>query len=185
MSAPARDSPGGRDRSGPVRAVRDPALRPARVEDLPALFRVRASTRQNALSEADLAARGITRDSLHAAMARGDFATWLCEVDGEVVGFCTADAATGEVGALAVQAGFEGRGIGRALLAAAVGFLRAAGCRRPWLMAGADPALRSHGFYRVQGWQATGRVDARGDEEMRLPAHGAAGTTATPEPGER
>lgn len=185
MSGPACGAQGAGDRSGSARAAPGPSLRPARVGDLPALFRVRASTRQNALSEADLAVRGITRDGLRAAMAREGFAAWVCGIDGEVVGFCTADAATGEVGVLAVQAGFEGRGIGRALLAEAVGFLHAAGCRRPWLMAGADPALRSHGFYRAQGWQATGRVDARGDEEMQLPAHGAAGPAATPGPGER
>lgn len=151
----------------PAQAVApEPSIRRAGPADVGALFEVRAGTRENALSGDRLAARGITPDRLAAALAQETVGSWVCEVDGRVVGFCNADAGSGEILVLAVRAGFEGRGIGRSLLAAAVAFLQAAGCTRPWLMAGADPALRSHGFYRANGWQPTGRVDAHGDEEL-------------------
>uniref|UniRef100_UPI00286B0A7B GNAT family N-acetyltransferase n=1 Tax=Roseateles sp. TaxID=1971397 RepID=UPI00286B0A7B len=97
----------------------------------------------------------------------GDIHSWVAVQEAQVVGFCNVQDRSGEVLVLAVQAGFEGHGLGRALLDCAVQHLHAvAGCERIWLMAGADPALRSHGFYRAQGWRPSGRCDQHGDEEL-------------------
>jgi ribosomal protein S18 acetylase RimI-like enzyme len=144
------------------------SIRPAQLADIDATFDVRGATRQSAIPRERLAQLGITPASVAEAMRGDTYRSWLCEADGAIVGFCNADAATGEVVVLAVRTGFEGTGIGRALLAAAVAYLQARQCPRIWLMAGADPALRSHGFYRGLGWRPTGRTDARGDEELEF-----------------
>jgi GNAT superfamily N-acetyltransferase len=146
-----------------------PQIRPARDEDVAEQFRVRAATRDNAISATRLAELGITPDSVQADLRAGDIHSWVGLHGEQVVAFCSVADHSGEVLVLAVQAGFEGRGLGRALLDTAVRHLReVAGCRRIWLMAGADLSLRSHGFYRALGWRTSGRVDAHGDEELLL-----------------
>jgi GNAT superfamily N-acetyltransferase len=149
-------------------------LRLAVPGDTDALFDVRAATRDNAIPRERLAALGITPATLAAAMAQGDYRAWVIEADHRVVAFCGADRSQGEIAVLAVRSGFEGRGFGAQLLDAAVAWLHATGCERVWLFAGADPALRSHGFYRARGWAPSGRRDANGDEELVLDVRGGA-----------
>jgi GNAT superfamily N-acetyltransferase len=144
------------------------SIRPAGIDDIEATFDVRGATRQAAVPRERLARLGITPASVAEAMRGDTYRSWVGVADGGIVGFCNADAATGEVIVLAVKAGCEGTGLGRALLAAAVGYLHARGCPRIWLMAGADPALRAHRFYRAHGWEPTGRTDGHGDEELEL-----------------
>lgn len=146
-----------------------PEIRPTRDEDVAELFRVRAATRENAISATRLAELGITVESVRSALQAGELHSWVGLSAEKVVAFCSVADHSGEVLVLAVQAGFEGQGLGRALLDTAVQHLReVAGCQRIWLMAGADITLRSHGFYRALGWRPTGRVDAQGDEELLL-----------------
>lgn len=144
-------------------------IRATRCEDVADLFRVRAATRDNAIDSTRLAELGITPASVHADLQAGAIHSWVGLHAEQVVAFCSVADHSGEVLVLAVQAGFEGRGLGRALLDTAVRHLReVAGCRRIWLMAGADITIRSHGFYRALGWRPSGRVDAQGDEELLL-----------------
>lgn len=141
-------------------------IRPATLDDVDETFSVRGATRENAIPRARLAALGITPATVSAAMQSGTYRSWVAEADGRIVGFCNAEAASGEVIVLAILDGYERRGIGQALLTQAVNFLQAQGCPRLWLMAGSSQALRSHGFYRANGWMPSGRRDAIGDEEM-------------------
>ncbi|OYU25371.1 MAG: GNAT family N-acetyltransferase [Burkholderiales bacterium PBB2] len=144
-------------------------LRAACSADVDAMFHIRARTRDNAISPQRLAELGITPARLRAAFDDGAVCGWLAvDGDDQAIGFCNVDPASGEVLVLAVLAGKEGQGVGCALLDAAVTHLQSVGSPPPWLMAGADPALRSHGFYRAQGWRPSGRRDAHGDEELRL-----------------
>jgi GNAT superfamily N-acetyltransferase len=138
--------------------------------DIDACFSVRGRTRENAISREQLAAIGITPESSSAALESGRVKGWVCEDDGQVVGFCSGDTETGEVLVLAVLPEYEGKGVGRRLLAEVVRELRARGHGRLWLAASADPAHRSHGiyFYRAQGWKPMGEVDAAGDEILVL-----------------
>lgn len=146
-------------------------LRAACSADVDAMFHIRARTRDNAISPQRLAELGITPATLRAVFDDGAVCGWLAvDGDDQAIGFCNVEPASGEVLVLAVLANCEGQGLGRDLLAAAVSHLQSVGSPRPWLMAGADPALRSHGFYRAQGWQPSGRRDDHGDEELRLGA---------------
>jgi GNAT superfamily N-acetyltransferase len=71
---------------------------------------------------------------------------------------------------LALLPAHEGQGVGRQLLARVVDRLLAAGHGRLFLGCSADPASRSHGFYRHLGWRSTGSVDAHGDEVLEYAA---------------
>ena len=88
---------------------------------------------------------------------------WVAEDGGRVVGLVLAtpshdaDATpeVGEIGAIHVEPGRHGQGIGRRLLAAAVDDLRAAGFRRAtlWVIRENTEARR---FYESNGWQPDG-----------------------------
>ncbi|SMC23481.1 N-acetylglutamate synthase, GNAT family [Andreprevotia lacus DSM 23236] len=140
-------------------------IRATRSEDFPTLFDLRARTRENAMSVAELAARGITPDSAAEALHTGLVRGWLCEVDGQIVGFASGDRDGGEMLVLAVLPEYEGRGIGRALLAKVTAWPAECGHQRIWLSANPDSAVRAYGFYRHCGWVATGEL-VDGEEIM-------------------
>jgi ribosomal protein S18 acetylase RimI-like enzyme len=143
-------------------------FRETRTGDVTACFAVRGRTREHAISREQLAAVGITPASVAADLASGRVLGRVCADDGEVVAFCSGDAETGEVLVLAVLAEYEGKRIGKRLLADVVDALRARGHRRLWLTTSPDPASRAYGFYRAQGWLPSGKTDAIGDEILVL-----------------
>jgi ribosomal protein S18 acetylase RimI-like enzyme len=143
-------------------------FRETRLSDIEALFEVRARTRQNPLSRADLAQLGITPESTAAAFGSGTIVGFVCTCDDRVVGFCSGEFDGGEILVLAVLPDFEGRGIGKQLLSSVVARLQQPGARRVWLAAAADPTVRAHGFYRALGWQPNGERTSNGDEILEL-----------------
>ncbi|WP_420821232.1 GNAT family N-acetyltransferase [Ramlibacter rhizophilus] len=70
----------------------------------------------------------------------------------------------GEIVVLAILPEWEGRGIGKRLLAMAIEELATLGLARLFLGCSTDPNSRSYGFYRRLGWRSTGQIDAAGDE---------------------
>jgi ribosomal protein S18 acetylase RimI-like enzyme len=143
-------------------------FRKAQVGDVDRTFTVRGQTRQNPLSQDDLARYGITPESIAVGMASKAIEGWVCLDDAEIVGFCNGDTLTGEVLVLAVLPAYEGKGIGKRLLANVVLQLRAVGFKTPWLAASPDSGIRAYGFYRNLGWQPTGRCLRNGDEILEL-----------------
>ena len=134
------------------------------IADLPAVFELRVSTTENAVTMESLEADyGITPDSLAAAMA-SDVRGWLCEAGGRVVGFTMGDRSNGEVQVVAVLPEYEGMGIGKTLLAQVQAWLFAEGHDEIWLLANPDSGVRAHGFYRKLGWQSDGA--RKGDDEI-------------------
>jgi GNAT superfamily N-acetyltransferase len=129
---------------------------------------MRGQTRQNAVSEQRLAELGITATSWAEDIASGVLPGFVCRADGVMVAYCFGAADSGEVVVLAVLPAFEGQGLGRDLLARVVALLRSLGHSRLFLGCSADPASRSHGFYRQLGWRSTGQRDKLGDEELEL-----------------
>jgi len=96
----------------------------------------------------------------------------VCIHDSCIVGHCVGDSKTGEIVGLSVQPAYRRQGIGKRLLSLVVGWQRAAGAKRLWLDAPADPALPAHGFYRALGWQPTGErsgAGPSGTEILELP----------------
>ena len=130
-------------------------LRVATPADIPALFDVRTSVRENHLDLEQLAERGVTPDAI-AKMLDGDARTWVVEESGRIVAFSMGDARTGTVFALFVRPEAEGRGYGRALLDTTEAWLFEAGWETIWLQTGEDPANRAHALYRQAGWELAG-----------------------------
>lgn len=143
-------------------------FREALPSDIEALFRVRASTRENPISKEQLASLGITEASIATSMTSGRVQGWVCMYGTSLVGFCNGDMETGDVLVLAVLPEFERRGVGAGLLSRTVEFLRSAGASTIWLAASPDARVRSHGFYRSLGWQPNGKKGANGDEILVL-----------------
>ena len=139
-------------------------FREMQVQDLPAVFELRVSTRENAVTLEELEEDyGITPASLAEAMTR-DVKGWLSEEQGLVVGFATGDRSNGEVQVVAVRPGFEDRGIGKQLLGFVQRWLHQEGHDEVWLLSNPDSGIRAHGFYRKLGWQPTG--ERRGYDEV-------------------
>lgn len=126
------------------------------VSDLPEVFSVRVSTKENSVTMQELEKEyELTPRSLAAAMLinmRG----WVCEVDGRIVGFAMGDNQSGEMTVIAVLSEYEERGIGRRLLAKVRDWLFQSGFDEIWLVTTPDPSFRAYGFYLSQGWTATG-----------------------------
>lgn len=136
-------------------------IRPAEPADVPAIFHVRTSVTENHLSHAELAARGITQDSVTAMIASGPCA-WVAVDGGQIVGFSMIDADEGALFAAFVLPSHAGQGIGRRIVdcAEAALFARHDLC---WLETGRD--TRAAGFYRRLGW---GNAQDIGGGDLRL-----------------
>ncbi|MGB5870039.1 MAG: GNAT family N-acetyltransferase [Albidovulum sp.] len=146
-----------------------PIIRPMVPEDVEATLAMRARTRENAMTLAELEAEyGITPQSAAEAL-RTTQKGWLCEHDGKVAGFAIGDCATGEVVVLAVLPDYEGQGFGKSLLEHVHAALRAAGHDTIWLWANPDPAMRAAGFYARMGYHMTQEVGADSVKLQRGP----------------
>lgn len=146
------------------------SFRKAVPADAATCIEIRALTRENAFSEEQLRALGITVDTWSEGIRDGSAPGYVCCVDDRMIGYCFGDRDSGEVVVLALLPGFEGKGIGKQLLQLVVDDFRATGFKRLFLGCSTDAAARSYGFYRHLGWVSTGELDDAGDEilEIRL-----------------
>lgn len=140
-------------------------IRPATPDDVEILFDIRCSVRENHQSRGELAQIGVTPKSVREMIESGDYVSTLVEVDGRPVGFSMAQISERYVFACFVMPDFEGRGAGRAAMAAAEAGLRDAGAEQAWLSTGSDPGLRAVGFYKHLGWREDGYLD---DGQLRF-----------------
>ena len=135
------------------------ALRPAQLGDWDEVQDLRLSVTENRLSDPSRVTRSMYHDYI---LDRGR--GWVAEADGAILGFCIA-ALDGEVWALFVRPGCEGRGVGQALMRACVDWLTEQGVGEAMLETGAD--TRAEAFYRRFGWIEAGR--SRHDITFKLP----------------
>ncbi|TLX13052.1 GNAT family N-acetyltransferase [Rhizobium sp. MHM7A] len=126
-------------------------LRKALLTDIMALKAVRSSVVENTLNDVSK----VTDADYEWYVTNPGVALW--EENGTVVGFSAADPRDGNVWALFVAPGFEGRGIGSVLLGEACACLKEAGLGRAWLTT--DPDTRAERFYRAAGWEHIGEND--------------------------
>ena len=130
-------------------------IRIARPADVPSLFDVRTSVRENHQSVEELARIGVTPETV-ATMLDGEGRGWVAEENGRIVAFSMADAAQATIFAMFVQPGYEGKGLGRALMDEAEKWLFARGCDEIWLLTDRNPRVRANGFYQHLGWRNDG-----------------------------
>lgn len=131
------------------------SIRVAAEADVETLFDIRTSVRENHESREQLAAIGVTPESV-GGMLGTTARAWLAEFDGVPAAFSMADAGQGTIFAMFVRPEYEGRGLGRALMREAEDWLFAAGWDEIWLLTGGGP-LRANGFYKHLGWEVKGR----------------------------
>lgn len=142
--------------------------RPASPDDAEECVAMRGRTRENAFTEEQLRAIGVTSTSWGENIASGALPGHVCTVDATIVGYCFGVRDTGEIQVLAVLPDFENRGIGRELLNRTTEKLAELGHRRLFLGCSPDPNSRSYGFYRHLGWRSTETFDQFGDEILEI-----------------
>jgi GNAT superfamily N-acetyltransferase len=123
-------------------------LRQAVRGDVPEIQRVRRSVTENRLTTTV-----VSDDEVIEAIERTGRG-WVVEDAGRIVGFAIGHAGTGNIWALFVEPGHDGRGHGRRLHDAMVAWLWAQGLTRLWLTTG--PETRAARFYEAAGWQLVG-----------------------------
>jgi GNAT superfamily N-acetyltransferase len=135
-------------------------LRDATLDDHAAITAIRMTVTENVLTDP---AKVTYADYVAyiSDVGRG----WVAEVNGAIVGFSFANR-SGLIWALFIAPGFEGRGLGQALLACCIDWLRANGCARAFLDTG--PNTRAERFYRRNGWRETARTPLSVDYELKL-----------------
>ncbi|SFC87667.1 Acetyltransferase (GNAT) family protein [Massilia yuzhufengensis] len=109
---------------------------------------IRLAVRENVLRDPARVTLQMYEDYLD-RLGRG----WVAEADGEIVAFCYAARGDASIWALFVDPRHEGRGLGKALLALAVGWLFELGHER--IRLGTAPDTRADRFYLAQGWDRT------------------------------
>ena len=124
-------------------------FREARRDEIRQIQIVRKSVKENVLSDPS---RVTDQDCEEFLVVRGK--GWVCETDGQVVGFAIADLKERNIWALFVHPGYEGRGIGRRLHGMMLDWYFAQTMDTVFLGTAFD--TRAERFYRKAGWKEVG-----------------------------
>ena len=145
-------------------------IRDAAEEDIPAIFEVRTSVRENHLSVEQMAELGITHQTVLDALRTAP-CIWVAVEEDRVVGFSMADAEDACVFAAFVRPEWAGQGVGRRLMERAEAFLFE---RHNSIWLHTDGASSAAGFYEELGWERMPDVEGRDArfEKHRAPAGG-------------
>jgi GNAT superfamily N-acetyltransferase len=127
-------------------------IREATEDDIPAIFSVRTSVRENHLSVEQMAEFGITHEVIRLALHE-EPCIWVAVAGDQIVGFAMGPAADACLFALFVRPEWEGRGIGTRLIERAEAYLFERH-HSIWLRTdGSSPAAA---FYEKLGWKRMG-----------------------------
>jgi GNAT superfamily N-acetyltransferase len=121
--------------------------------DIPAMSAIRLAVRENVLNNPARVTTQMYEDYLE-RLGRG----WVCEQDGEIIGFSYAEMADGSIWALFVSPDKEGLGAGAPLLKLATEWLFSQGHATVTLGTAAN--TRADRFYLAQGWTRGEMKDA-------------------------
>ena len=133
-------------------------FREATPKDIPQIQIVRHSVKENTLSNPNLVT---DQDCLEFLTQRGK--GWVCECEGQIVGFAIADLKENNIWALFIDPKFEGKGIGSKLQHIMLDWYFSQGKTYIWL--GTSPNTRAEIFYRKTGWIEKGK---NGPDEIKF-----------------
>ena len=125
-----------------------PTYRAAELADIPALMEIREAVRENRL----VALRLGREDYVQALTVDGR--AWVCEADGQVVGFVCGRPPKKDIWALFVRPEYEGRGIGTALMTLVEAWMFEQGLEA--LTLSTAPGTRAERLYQRRGWEDGG-----------------------------
>ncbi|HMG66535.1 MAG TPA: GNAT family N-acetyltransferase [Chitinophagaceae bacterium] len=124
-------------------------FREAVITDIPRIQIVRNSVKENTLSDPSLVS---DKDCENYLLNRGK--GWVCEVEGNIVGFAIVDLTDHNIWALFLDPRFEHNGIGRRLHDDMLDWYFSQTDHKIWL--GTAPGTRAESFYRKAGWKQAG-----------------------------
>ena len=134
--------------------------RAASLIDIKQMQLVRNAVKENVLSNPEL----ITEEDYQKFITT-DGKEWVCEVDGNIVGFSIVDLKENNVWALFVLPEYEKKGIGKNLHNMMLSGYFAQTKEMIWL--GTSPNTRAEGFYRKAGWVENGK-HAKGEIKFEM-----------------
>lgn len=135
-------------------------IRVAEIKDISQIQVVRNLVKENRLSDPALVPDSDVEDYI---TRRGK--GWVCEIDGEIVGFAIADLVDNNIWALFIHPGFEGIGIGKKLHEEMLNWYFSQADKTVWL--GTSPKTRAELFYRKAGWKEVG-VHGKGEIKFEM-----------------
>ena len=124
-------------------------IRAAEIKDIYQIQVVRNLVKENRLSDPSLVPDGDVEDFI---TRRG--MGWVCEIEGEIVGFAIADLVDNNIWALFIHPEHEGIGIGKRLHQMMLDWYFDQQKNSVWL--GTAPHTRAEKFYKKAGWRETG-----------------------------
>lgn len=127
----------------------DKIFREATLKDIPQIMEVRFLVRENRLSDPSLVT---VEDCIDYIENRGN--GWVCEDEGEIVGFSIVDLIDCNIWALFVHPDFDQQGIGKKLHNIMLEWYFQKTKKTLWL--GTDQGTRAETFYRKAGWVEIG-----------------------------
>jgi GNAT superfamily N-acetyltransferase len=128
------------------------AFREATLRDIPQIQIVRQAVTENILSDPGIVT---DKDCMNYLVNRGK--GWVCEVEGEIVGFAIADLKDDNIWALFVHPLYERKGVGKQLHELMLDWYFSNGKSKVWL--GTSANTRAVSFYKKAGWLETGILD--------------------------
>ena len=129
-------------------------------QDISGMRDVRMSVAENVLSDPDRIPPDLYAQYIN-EIGRG----WVCEINGEIVGFSVACLPDNSIWALFVKPSCEGQGIGKRLLKMATDWLFENGATEIRLSTGIR--TRADEFYQRQGWRR-GQLRDNAEVEYKL-----------------
>ena len=135
-------------------------IRVAEIKDISQIQVVRNLVKENQLSDPALVPDSDVEDYI---TRRGK--GWVCEIDGEVVGFAIADLVDNNIWALFIHPDFERIGIGQKLHDEMLNWYFSQTDKTVWL--GTSPKTRAELFYRKAGWKEVG-VHGKGEIKFEM-----------------
>jgi GNAT superfamily N-acetyltransferase len=125
-------------------------IRVAEIKDISQIQFVRNLVKENRLSDPALVPDSDVQDYI-IRRGRG----WVCEINGQIVGFAIVDLVDSNIWALFIHPDFEKLGIGKRLHVEMMNWYFLQSDKTVWL--GTSPGTRAESFYRKAGWKETGK----------------------------
>ena len=135
-------------------------IRVAEIKNISQIQVVRNLVKENRLSDPALVPDSDVEDYI---TRRGK--GWVCEINGQIVGFAIADLVDNNIWALFIHPDFEKLGIGKKLHDKMMNWYFSQTDKTVWL--GTSPKTRAELFYRKAGWKEVG-VHGKGEIKFEM-----------------